>query len=75
MMRLAGWLVVAACAVAFYFTPKDLAMMAGGEVWGVNPRTQWPLMASSLGVLCGMGLLVYWAAAYRPSRAALRQAP
>lgn len=75
MMRLAGWLVVAACAVAFYFTPKDLAMMAGAEVWGVNPRTQWPLMASSLGVLCGMALLGYWAAAYRPSRAALRQVP
>jgi alpha-1,2-mannosyltransferase len=71
-MRLAGWILVAAAAVAFYLTPKDLAMMAGGEVWGVNPRTEWPLMVSSLGVLCGMALLGYWALAYRPARAALR---
>lgn len=74
-MRLAGWILVAAAAVAFYLTPKDLAMMAGAEVWGVNPRTAWPLMVSSLGVLCGMAMLGYWALAYRPARAALRKVP
>ncbi|CAH0164872.1 Polyprenol-phosphate-mannose-dependent alpha-(1-2)-phosphatidylinositol mannoside mannosyltransferase [Arthrobacter sp. Bi83] len=74
-MRLAGWILVAAAAVAFYLTPKDLAMMAGAEVWGANPRTAWPLMVSSLGVLCGMAMLGYWALAYRPARAGLRKEP
>ncbi|MDQ1594744.1 MAG: alpha,2-mannosyltransferase [Arthrobacter pascens] len=67
-MQLAGWIIVAASAVAFYLAPKDLAMMAGAEEWGKDPSTQWPLMAASLGVLCGIALLVYWALAYRPSR-------
>ncbi|MFJ5699525.1 glycosyltransferase 87 family protein [Arthrobacter sp. NPDC093139] len=67
-MQLAGWIIVAASAVAFYLAPKDLAMMAGAEEWGKDPSTQWPLMAASLGVLCGIALLVYWAVAYRPSR-------
>lgn len=71
-MRLAGWIIVALSAVAFYLAPKDLAMFAGAEEWGKDPSTQWPLMAASLGVLCGIALLGYWAMAYRPSRAALR---
>jgi alpha-1,2-mannosyltransferase len=74
-MRLGGWVVVAASAVAFYLAPKDLAMAAGAEVWGVNPRAQWPLMVSSLGVLCGVALLVYWGAAYRPSRTGIARQP
>jgi alpha-1,2-mannosyltransferase len=41
----------------------------------VNPRTEWPLMVSSLGVLGGMAMLGYWALAYRPARAALRKVP
>ena len=73
-MRLAGWSIVAVSAVAFYLTPKYLAMMAGAQEWGKDPQTQWQLMVTSLGVLCGVALLVYWALAYRPSRAALRQA-
>ncbi|MBT2521441.1 DUF2029 domain-containing protein [Arthrobacter sp. ISL-28] len=71
-MRLAGWIIVALSAVAFYLAPKDLAMFAGAEEWGKDPSTQWPLMAASLGVLCGIALLGYWAMAYRPARAALR---
>jgi alpha-1,2-mannosyltransferase len=73
-MRLAGWIIVAVSAVAFYLTPKYLAMMAGAQEWGKDPETQWQLMVTSLGVLCGVALLVYWALAYRPSRSALRQA-
>lgn len=73
-MRLAGWIIVAVSAVAFYLTPKYLAMMAGAQEWGKDPQTQWQLMVTSLGVLCGVALLVYWALAYRPSRSALRQA-
>jgi alpha-1,2-mannosyltransferase len=74
-MRLAGWIIVAVTAVAFYLTPKYLAMMAGAQEWGKDPQTQWQLMVTSLGVLCGVALLVYWAVAYRPSRTALRQVP
>jgi alpha-1,2-mannosyltransferase len=70
-MRLAGWVIVGASALAFYLAPKDLAMMAGAEEWGKDPSTQWPLMVASLGVLCGIALLVYWALAYRPSRTRL----
>jgi alpha-1,2-mannosyltransferase len=73
-MRLAGWIIVAVSAAAFYLTPKYLAMMAGAPEWGKDPQTQWQLAVTSLGVLCGVALLVYWAVAYRPSRAALRQA-
>ncbi|WP_307030131.1 glycosyltransferase 87 family protein [Arthrobacter globiformis] len=74
-MRVAGWILVAAAGAAFYLTPKDLAMMAGAELWGVNPQAQWPLMVSSLGVLCGVALLLYWAAAYRPSRKGIGRQP
>jgi alpha-1,2-mannosyltransferase len=73
-LRLYGWIIVAVSAAAFYLTPKYLAMMAGAEEWGKDPQTQWQLAVTSLGVLCGVALLVYWAVAYRPSRAALRQA-
>ncbi|MCB5274518.1 Polyprenol-phosphate-mannose-dependent alpha-(1-2)-phosphatidylinositol mannoside mannosyltransferase [Arthrobacter sp. SO5] len=71
-MRLAGWIIVAFSAVAFYLTPKYLAVMAGAHEWGKDPQTQWQLIVASLGVLCGTAMLVYWALAYRPSRAALR---
>jgi alpha-1,2-mannosyltransferase len=74
-LRLYGWIIVAVSAAAFYLTPKYLAMMAGAREWGKDPQTQWQLAVTSLGVLCGVALLVYWAVAYRPSRAALRQAP
>ena len=74
-MQLAGWIIVCASAIAFYLAPKDLAMMAGAEEWGKDPSTQWPLMVASLGVICGIALLVYWALAYRPSRAELRRTP
>jgi alpha-1,2-mannosyltransferase len=73
-MRLAGWIIVAFSAVAFYLTPKYLAVMAGAQEWGKDPQTQWQLIVASLGVVCAMAMLVYWALAYRPSRAALRQA-
>lgn len=71
-MRLAGWIIVAASALAFYLTPKYLAVMAGAHEWGKDPQTHWQLIAASLGVLCGIAMLVYWALAYRPSRAGLR---
>ncbi|QCO99480.1 DUF2029 domain-containing protein [Arthrobacter sp. 24S4-2] len=71
-MRLAGWAIVAASAVAFYLTPKYLAVMAGAHEWGKDPQTQWQLTVSSLGVVCGIAMLAYWALAYRPSRATLR---
>lgn len=72
-MRVAGWVIVAATAVAFYLTPKYLAVMAGAHEWGKDPQTQWQLTLASLGVVCGAAMLVYWALAYRPARAALRQ--
>jgi len=72
-MRLAGWIIVAFSALAFYLTPKYLAVMAGAQEWGKDPQTQWQLIVASLGVVCGMAMMVYWALAYRPSRAALRQ--
>jgi len=71
-MRLAGWIIVAASVVAFYLTPKYLAVMAGAQEWGKDPQTQWQLTVSSLGVVCGIAMLAYWALAYRPSRATLR---
>lgn len=67
-MRTAGWIIVACSTVAFYMTPKNLAVWAGAAEWGKDPQTQWQLMVSSLGVVCGTALLVYWALAYRPSR-------
>ncbi|MFE4196626.1 glycosyltransferase 87 family protein [Paenarthrobacter sp. NPDC056912] len=67
-MRTAGWVIVACSTVAFYMTPKNLAVWAGAAEWGKDPQTQWQLMVSSLGVVCGIALLVYWALAYRPSR-------
>ena len=72
-MRVAGWIIVAATAVAFYLTPKYLAVMAGAHEWGKDPQTQWQLTLASLGVVCGAAMLVYWALAYRPARATLRQ--
>ncbi|MFF1382335.1 glycosyltransferase family 87 protein [Arthrobacter sp. NPDC058288] len=74
-MRLAGWIIVAASVVAFYLTPKYLAVMAGAQEWGKDPQTQWQLTVSSLGVVCGIAMLLYWALAYRPSRALLRASP
>ncbi|MET4621366.1 alpha-1,2-mannosyltransferase [Arthrobacter sp. 2762] len=70
-MRTAGWTIVACSTVAFYMTPKNLAVWAGAAEWGKDPQTQWQLMVSSLGVVCGIALLVYWALAYRPSRTGL----
>lgn len=67
-MRLYGWIVVAVSAVAFYLTPKYLAMMAGANEWGKDPQTQLQLAVTSLGVVCGVALLAYWAVAYSPSR-------
>lgn len=67
-LRLYGWVIVAFSAVAFYLTPKYLAMMAGANEWGKDPQTQLQLAVTSLGVLCGVALLVYWAMAYHPSR-------
>jgi alpha-1,2-mannosyltransferase len=72
-MRLAGWIIVGFTSVAFYLTPKYLAVMAGAHEWGKDPETQWQLTLGSLGVVCGMAMLAYWALAYRPSRTALRQ--
>ena len=70
-MRTAGWIIVACSTVAFYMTPKNLAVWAGAAEWGKDPQTQWQLMVSSLGVVCGIALLIYWALAYRPSRTGL----
>jgi alpha-1,2-mannosyltransferase len=67
-LRLYGWVIVAFSAVAFYLTPKYLAMMAGANEWGKDPQTQLQLAVTSLGVLCGVALLIYWAVAYHPSR-------
>lgn len=67
-LRLYGWIIVACSAVAFYLTPKYLAMMAGANEWGKDPQTQWQLAVTSLGVLCGLAMLVYWAVAYHPTR-------
>jgi alpha-1,2-mannosyltransferase len=67
-MRLYGWVIVAFSAVAFYLTPKYLAMMAGANEWGKDPQTQWQLAVTSLGVLSGVALLAYWAVAYNPAR-------
>lgn len=73
-MRTAGWVIVVCSTIAFYMTPKNLAVWAGAAEWGKDPQTQGQLMISSLGVVCAMALLVYWALAYRPSRAGLRSA-
>ncbi|MGO4591307.1 glycosyltransferase 87 family protein [Paenarthrobacter sp. 2TAF44] len=70
-MRTAGWIIVSCSTVAFYMTPKNLAVWAGAAEWGKDPQTQWQLMVSSLGVVCGIALLIYWALAYRPSRTGL----
>jgi len=67
-LRLYGWIIVGFSAVAFYLTPKYLAMMAGANEWGKDPQTQWQLAVTSLGVLCGVAMLAYWAVAYHPTR-------
>ncbi|MFJ6453554.1 glycosyltransferase 87 family protein [Paenarthrobacter sp. NPDC091669] len=67
-MRTAGWVIAACSTVAFFMTPKNLAVWAGAAEWGKDPQTQWQLMISSLGVVCGIAMLVYWALAYHPSR-------
>lgn len=71
-MRMAGWVIVVFSTIAFYMTPKNLAVWAGAAEWGKDPQTQWQLTVSSLGVVCGIAMLAYWALAYHPSRAALR---
>ncbi|KQR79964.1 mannosyltransferase [Arthrobacter sp. Leaf337] len=71
-MRTAGWVIVVFSTIAFYMTPKNLAVWAGAAEWGKDPQTQWQLTVSSLGVVCGIAMLAYWALAYHPSRAALR---
>ncbi|WGM19401.1 glycosyltransferase 87 family protein [Paenarthrobacter sp. OM7] len=67
-MRTAGWVIVVCSTIAFYMTPKNLAVWAGAAEWGKDPQTQWQLIISSLGVVCAIAMLVYWALAYRPSR-------
>ncbi|WP_115790264.1 glycosyltransferase 87 family protein [Arthrobacter silvisoli] len=67
-MRRAGWVIVACSTLAFYLTPKNIAVLAGAAEWGKGVETQFQLSVSSLGVLCGIALLVYWAFAYRPAR-------
>ncbi|WP_120523226.1 glycosyltransferase 87 family protein [Arthrobacter celericrescens] len=74
-MRLAGWVIVACSTLAFYLTPKNLAVLAGAREWGKGVETQFQLAVSSLGVLCGIALLVYWALAYRPARAGIGARP
>ncbi|MBP1135252.1 alpha-1,2-mannosyltransferase [Arthrobacter sp. PvP023] len=74
-MRTAGWVIVVFSTIAFYMTPKNLAVWAGAAEWGKDPQTQWQLTVSSLGVVCGIAMLAYWALAYRPSRASLRSSP
>ena len=74
-MRTAGWVIVVFSTIAFYMTPKNLAVWAGAAEWGKDPQTQWQLTVSSLGVVCGIAMLAYWALAYRPSRASLRSTP
>ncbi|MGG5175087.1 glycosyltransferase 87 family protein [Pseudarthrobacter sp. J1763] len=72
-MRIAGWIILSVTTVVFYLTPKYLTMMAGAREWGKDPQTQWQLMASSPGVLCGIAMLIYWFIAYRPlGRAAVQ---
>jgi alpha-1,2-mannosyltransferase len=70
-MRVAGWILVVFCTIAFYLTPKNIAVLAGAREWGKGLENQFQLSVSSLGVLCGIGLLVYWALAYRPARAGI----
>ncbi|MCB5281279.1 MAG: glycosyltransferase 87 family protein [Arthrobacter sp.] len=70
-MRRAGWIIVAFSALSFYLTPKYLSVLAGAAEWGKDPQTQWQLIVASLGVLCGIAILIYWALAYRPSRTVL----
>ena len=65
-MRLYGWIIVAVSAVAFYLTPKYLAMMAGANEWGKDPQTQFQLAVTSLGVLCGVALLVVLGGGLQP---------
>lgn len=74
-MRTAGRVIVVFSTIAFYMTPKNLAVWAGAAEWGKDPQTQWQLTVSSLGVVCGIAMLAYWALAYRPSRASLRSSP
>ncbi|MGW9414983.1 glycosyltransferase 87 family protein [Arthrobacter cupressi] len=74
-MRRAGWFIVACSTIAFYLTPKNIAVLAGAAEWGKGVETQFQLAVSSLGVLCGIALLVYWAFAYRPARTGIGAAP
>ncbi|NQD87163.1 DUF2029 domain-containing protein [Paenarthrobacter sp. CM16] len=67
-MRTAGWVIAVCSTVAFFMTPKNLAVWAGAAEWGKDPQTQWQLMISSLGVVCAIAMLVYWALAYHPAR-------
>jgi alpha-1,2-mannosyltransferase len=67
-MRTAGWVIAVWSTVAFFMTPKNLAVWAGAAEWGKDPQTQWQLMISSLGVVCAIAMLVYWALAYHPAR-------
>ncbi|MBF4993960.1 DUF2029 domain-containing protein [Arthrobacter gandavensis] len=67
MMRVAGWMLLAATAAAFYLTPKGIGGLLGAADLDSQVPDLW-LMASSAGVFCGAAMLAWFLALLWPDR-------
>jgi len=66
-MRITGWVLMAATAVAFYLTPKAIGSLLGAQNLDSQTPQFW-LMAASAGVFCGAGMLVWFLVLLWPDR-------
>ena len=66
-VRITGWVLLCASTLVFYFSPKTLALVLGAQDLNAQEPVLW-LMASSAGVFCGVGMLVWWFALLWPGR-------
>ena len=67
LLRLTGWILLAATAVAFYLTPKGTGFLLGAQNLDSQTPELW-LMAASAGVFCGAGMLLWFLLLLWPGR-------
>ncbi|MGW9403322.1 glycosyltransferase 87 family protein [Arthrobacter sp. NPDC055585] len=67
VLRLAGWILLAATTVAFYLTPKGIGGLLGAQNLDSQTSEFW-LMAASAGVFCGAGMLLWFLVLLWPGR-------
>ncbi len=67
LLRVTGWMLLAATAAAFYLTPKGIGGLLGAQNLDSQTPEFW-LMAASAGVFCGAGMLAWFLVLLWPGR-------